>query len=272
MIQICRLRLEHGPLLIEIRMSREADQVRRSQDFKNVLPVENTSAQDSMRLTQKFNESFNKIAGRTEQPTTLVTTGYDVVTTSYGAFDMAGSPGVLPPPPYPPAPDPTSSTYYNFVGLDGLGTVSGPAEWFPGGGPGPEQYPTEPTATYLTSSSPSPAGYVDSWQAPAFPPAAVEPLQPISYSAFPPATLPQQPGARYLPVPELDDALNVLQNHAVISNVNPPIVAHKSSGKRKLEEFKTEVDDCQPSSSGGSFKSNYVFRTRVQSLSTLVTN
>ena len=272
MIQICRLRLEHGPLLIEIRMSREADQVRRSQDFKNVLPVENTSAQDSMRLTQKFNESFNKIAGRPEQPTTLVTTGYDVVTTSYGAFDMAGSPGVLPPPPYPPAPDPTSSTYYNFVGLDGLGTVSGPAEWFPGAGPGPARYPTEPTATYLTSSSPSPAGYVDSWQAPAFPPAAVEPLQPISYSAFPPATLPQQPGARYLPVPELDDALNVLQNHAVISNVNPPIVAHKSSGKRKLEEFKTEVDDCQPSSSGGSLKNNYVFWTRVQSLSTLVTN
>jgi transcription factor 4/12 len=29
------------------------------------------------------------------------------------------------------------------------------------------------------------------------------------------------------------------------------VVAHKSSGKRKLEEFKTEVDDCQPSSSGG---------------------
>merc|ERR1719266_2364798 len=133
---------------------------------------------------------------------------------------MAASPVVLPPPPYPPAqPDPAAPTYYNFVGLDGLGTVPGGAEWFPGGATGPEQYPTEPTATYLTSSSPSPAGYVDSWQAPA--------------------------------VPELDDALNVLQNHAVISNVNPPIVAHKSSGKRKLEEFKTEVDDCQPSSSGG---------------------
>merc|ERR1719361_15976 len=160
---------------------------------------------------------------------------------------MAASPVILPPPPYPP--DPAAPTYYNFVGLDGLGTVPGATEWFPGAGAGPEQYPAEPSATYLTSSSPNPT-YVESWQAPGFPP-TVEPLQPISYSAFPPATLPQQPGARYLPVPELDDALNVLQNHAVISNVNPPIVAHKSSGKRKLEEFKTEVDDCQPSSSGG---------------------
>merc|ERR1719341_315177 len=165
---------------------------------------------------------------------------------------MAASPVVLPPPPYQPAqPDPAAPTYYNFVGLDGLGTVPGGAEWFPGGATGPEQYPAEPTATYLTSSSPNPAGYVDSWQAPGFPP-TVEPLQPISYSAFPPATLAQQQPTRYLPVPELDDALNVLQNHAVIPNANPPlVVAHKSSGKRKLEEFKTEVDDCQPSSSGG---------------------
>merc|ERR1719362_1899871 len=163
---------------------------------------------------------------------------------------MAASPVVLPPPPYPP--DPAAPTYYNFVGLDGLGTVPGATEWFPGAATGPEQYPgSEPTATYLTSSSPNPSGYVDSWQAPGFPP-TVEPLQPISYSAFPPATLAQQQPTRYLPVPELDDALNVLQNHAVIPNAsNPPVVAHKSSGKRKLEEFKTEVDDCQPSSSAG---------------------
>merc|ERR1719362_1126711 len=163
---------------------------------------------------------------------------------------MAASPVVLPPPPYPP--DPAAPTYYNFVGLDGLGTVPGATEWFPGAATGPEQYPgAESTATYLTSSSPNPAGYVDSWQAPGFPP-TVEPLQPISYSAFPPATLAQQQPTRYLPVPELDDALNVLQNHAVIPNAsNPPVVAHKSSGKRKLEEFKTEVDDCQPSSSAG---------------------
>merc|ERR1719341_1056273 len=163
---------------------------------------------------------------------------------------MAASPVVLPPPPYPPAqPDPAAPTYYNFVGLDGLGTVPGGAEWFPGGATGPEQYPAEPTATYLTSSSPNPAGFVDSWQAPGFPVPTVEPLQPISFSpGFPPATQP----TRYIPVPELDDALNVLQNHAVIPNANPPlVVAHKSSGKRKLEEFKTEVDDCQPSSSGG---------------------
>jgi len=214
--------------------------------------------QDSMRLTQKFNESFNKIAlQRQEQPTTLVTTGYDAVvtTTSYNnGFDLAASPVVLPPPPYHP-PDPAVPTFYNFVGLDGLGTVPGATEWFPGGAAsGPEQYPgSEPTATYLTtSSSPNPAaGYnVDSWQAPGFPLPTVEPLQPISYSAFPPAA------PRYLPVPELDDALNVLQNHAVIPNAgnNPPVVAHKSSGKRKLEEFKTEVDDCQPSSSGGEVK------------------
>merc|ERR1719370_615434 len=123
---------------------------------------------------------------------------------------MAASPVVLPPPPYPP--DPAAPTYYNFVGLDGLGTVPGATEWFPGAATGPEQYPgSEPTATYLSSSSPNPAGYVDSWQAPGFPP-TVEPLQPISYSAFSPAT---QPTARYIPVPELDDALNVLQNHAV---------------------------------------------------------
>ena len=66
-----------------------------------------------MRLTQKFNESFNKIALRQEQPTTLVTTGYDAVTTTYNGFDMAASPVVLPPPPYPP--DPAATTYYNFV-------------------------------------------------------------------------------------------------------------------------------------------------------------
>merc|ERR1719209_2074079 len=163
---------------------------------------------------------------------------------------MAASPVVLPPPPYPP--DPAAPTYYNFVSLDGLGTDPGATEWFPGAATGTEQYPgSEPTATYLTSSSPNPAGYVDSWQAPGFPP-TVEALQPISYSAFPPATLAQQQPTRYLPVPELDDALNVLQSHAVIPNAgNPPVVAHKSSGKRKLEEFKTEVDDCQPSSSGG---------------------
>merc|ERR550539_1810580 len=163
---------------------------------------------------------------------------------------MAASPIVLPPPPYPPAqPDPAAPTYYNFVGLDGLGTVPGATQWFPGGGTGPEHYPAEPTATYLTSSSPNPAGFVDSWQAPGFPVPTVDPLQPISFPpGFPPATQP----ARYIPVPELDDALNVLQNHAVIPNANPPlVVAHKSSGKRKLEEFKTEVDDCQPSSSGG---------------------
>merc|ERR1719460_2246339 len=164
---------------------------------------------------------------------------------------MAAAPVLLPPPPsYTPAqPDPAAPTYYNFVGLDGLGTVPGGTEWFPGGGTGPEQYPAESTATYLTSSSPNPAGFVDGWQAPGFPVPTVEPLQPISFSpGFPPATQP----ARYIPVPELDDALNVLQNHAVIPNANPSlVVAHKSSGKRKLEEFKTEVDDCQPSSSGG---------------------
>merc|ERR1719507_2542013 len=165
---------------------------------------------------------------------------------------MAAAPVLLPPPPsYTPAqPDPAAPTYYNFVGLDGLGPVPGATEWFPGGGPGPEQYPAESTATYLTSSSPNPAGFVDSWQAPGFPVPAVEPLQPIS--AFPPGFPPATQPARYIPVPELDDALNVLQNHAVIPNANPPlVVAHKSSGKRKLEEFKTEVDDCQPSSSGG---------------------
>ena len=218
-----------------------------------------------MRLTQKFNQSFNKIAGgRQDQPTTLVTTGYDAVTTTYGAFDMAGPPVVLPPPPYAPAPDPAAApTYYNFVGLDGLGTVPGPTEWFPGAGAGPEQYPAEPSATYLTSSSPNPT-YVESWQAPGFPP-TVEPLQPISYSAFPPATLAQQQPARYLPVPELDDALNVLQNHAVIPNANPPVVAHKSSGKRKLEEFKTEVDDCQPSSSAGNLRvERFLFKRKNQ--------
>merc|ERR1719381_100639 len=43
---------------------------------------------------------------------------------------MAASPVVLPPPPYPPAPDPAAPTYYNFVGLDGLGTVPGPTECF----------------------------------------------------------------------------------------------------------------------------------------------
>merc|ERR1719500_156088 len=101
---------------------------------------------------------------------------------------MAASPVVLPPPPHPPAqPDPAAPTYYNFVGLDGLGTVPGATEWFPGGGTGPEQYPAEPTATYLTSSSPNPAGFVDSWQAPGFPVPTVEPLQPISFSpGFPP--------------------------------------------------------------------------------------
>jgi transcription factor 4/12 len=207
--------------------------------------------QDSMRLTQKFNENFNKIALRQEQPTTLVTTGYDAVTTTYGAFDMAASPVVLPPPPYIPAqPHPAAPTYYNFVGLDGLGPVPSATEWFPGGGTGAqEQYPAEPTTTYLTSSSSNLAGFVDSWQAPGFPVPTVEPLQPISYSTgFPPANQP----ARYIPVPELDDALNVLQNHVVIPNANLPlVVAHKSTGKRKLEEFKTEVDDCQPSSSGG---------------------
>merc|ERR550519_3147567 len=61
---------------------------------------------------------------------------------------MAAAPVLLPPPPAPAAP-----TYYNFVGLDGLGPVPGGTEWFPGGGTGPEQYPAESTATYLTSSS-----------------------------------------------------------------------------------------------------------------------
>jgi transcription factor 4/12 len=64
---------------------------------------------------------------------------------------------------------------------------------------------------------------------------------PLPYTALPPP-------ARYLPVPELDDALNVLQNHAVISG--PPVVAHKSSGKRKFDEFKSESEDGEPTSSG----------------------
>jgi len=117
--------------------------------------------------------------------------------------------------------------------------VAPPAEWFPGAG-GAEQYPGEPGAPYLTSPSPAYA-----WQAFPLPDALP------SFTTFPNTNLPTTnlTSTRYLPVPELDDAFNVVQNHRVTPHT--PLLAHKSSGKRKVEEFKTEAEDCLPSSSGG---------------------
>lgn len=219
--------------------------------------------QDPMRLQHKFNESFNKI---TKQEEMAVTT-YDPVSSSslYTTYDLSGVPVSLQPPAYP-SPDPAAA-YYNFGALEGVG-VPGAPDWYPGGAVSPvaDQYP-EQAATYL-ATSPIPA--YDSWHhtfpttlpqtfpttlSQTFPPNLSQtfptsiPAEALSYTTFPSSTLPQT--SRYLPpVPELDDALNVLQNHAAISS-NPPVVAHKSSGKRKLDEFKMEMDDCQPSSSGG---------------------
>jgi len=185
--------------------------------------------QDPMRLQQKFNESFNKIA----RPEGVGGVGGYEPSATFTSYDLGPSPGPLPPAPYL-APDPQDpQPYYNFSVVEGLAP---PAEWFPGAG-GPEQYPGEPGAPYLPSTSPSPAY---AWQA--FPPPDSLP----SYTTFPNTNL---PSTRYLPVPELDDALNVLQNHAVVPN--NPVLAHKSSGKRKVDELKTEAEDCVPSSSGG---------------------
>jgi len=222
--------------------------------------------QDPMRLQHKFNESFNKI---TKQEEMAVTT-YDPVSSSslYTTYDLSGVPASLQPPAYP-SPDPTAS-YYNFGTLDGVGSVPGAPDWYPGAAVSPvtDPYPDQ-TATYL-ATSPIPA--YDSWHSnfpttlpqtfpttlsQTFPPTLTQtfptsiPADALSYTSFPPSSTLPQTGGRYLPpVPELDDALNVLQNHAAIST-NPPVVAHKSSGKRKLDEFKMEMEECQPSSSGG---------------------
>ena len=189
-----------------------------------------------MRLQHKFNESFNKIA-RHDQ---LAAANYEPLTTTYGAFDVVGSgsvPHLASPPAYPPS-DP-ATTYFNFGVLDGLGAAPvTSADWFTGAQATtvPQQYSADQaTASYLAATSPSPS--YDSWHQ-GFPT-----TETLAYPAFPPAPLPSS----YLPVPELDDALNVLQNHVVIPNA--PLVAHKLSSKRKLDEFKTEWEDCQPSSS-----------------------
>jgi len=194
--------------------------------------------QDPMRLQHKFNESFNKI---TKQEEMAVTT-YDPVTPSslYTNYDLSGVPVSLQPPAYP-SPDPI--TYYNFGALDSMG-VPGGTDWYPvgPGTPGVDHYPPEQGGTYLATS---PIPSYDSWHQ-TFP--TTLPTETLSYPTFPPSTL-AQPGRYLPPVPELDDALNVLQNHAAIPTNT--VVAHKSSGKRKLDEFKTEIEDCQPSSSGG---------------------
>jgi hypothetical protein len=121
--------------------------------------------------------------------------------------------------------------------------VPGVSDWYSRSlTPGVDQYP-EQSVTYLTNS-PIPA--YESWHQ-TFPSSLA--AESVSYSTFPSSsssTLAQS--GQYLPVPELDDALNVLQNHATISNL--PVVAHASSVKRKLEDFKTEIEDSQPSSSG----------------------
>jgi len=234
--------------------------------------------QDPMRLQQKFNESFNKIARSEGVPVT----GYDSAGAAglYPAYELPGLGGPPGSVTFPSAD--STAGYYNFGVLDpaggdwysaaGTGSCSpgpvpaaGPVPVVPPPGTGPGgpntpavtgQYTDHTTAgtSYLVASSPSPA--YDSWHQ-SFPPggpmAPALPADPITYSSFPggstslPGPLSGPP--RYLPVPELDDALNVLQNHATISNA--PVIAHKSSGKRKLEEFKAESEDCQPSSSGG---------------------
>ena len=173
-----------------------------------------------MRLQQKFSESFSNTAS----PISGAGLATYAATTSY-TYDMTA-------PSFPCAPP----AYYSYPGLDdlgGAGTPGSAADWFPTiAGLVPEQF-TVPEQSYLSAASPS-SSY-DSWQ-------GLPQAEPLPYPSMPPL--------HYLPAPELDDALNVFQNYAVIPPA-PPVLAHKSTVKRKLEELKTEVEDCQPSTSGG---------------------
>ena len=175
--------------------------------------------QEPMRLQQKFSESFNNTAS----PISGAGLASYAATTSY-TYDMTG-------PSFPSAPP----AYYSYPGLDALGGAGTPgssADWFPTiAGLVPEQFAVA-EQSYLSATSPS-SSY-DSWQ-------GLPQADPLPY--------PSMPALHYLPAPELDEALNAFENYPVVPPAPP--VAHKSAVKRKLEELKTEVEDCQPSSSGG---------------------
>jgi len=251
-----------------------------------------------MRLFQKFNESFNKIAKSETQEHFEFK---DPVTTSVyeNPYDINGASN-LSAPIYSLAETP----YFSFSTSAPLPPQPIPAEprqdWYSppqdfNVGPDPSAFVAtkpEPTYTGLTSYD---------WQQPIFNtepiygvenlsvnnigyPNCPNPITSNSASSIPPPVL-FSPGNEIVPnglIPvlpppiqhplELDDALNVMKTHADISkNIEYKNGLDNNSGlaqnfgKRKLDEFGGDLEDTQPSSSDASKHRPKTKRIRVKS-------
>lgn len=244
--------------------------------------------QDPMRLFQKFNESFNKIAKPENQE--LFEFKDPVITTSvYGSpYEINGAPN-LSAPIYSPAETP----YLSFPTSGPLHPQSIPSEhrqdWYSSS----QDFnlgQNDPSAFVATKPEPTYTGLTSyEWQQPIFSPDPIygsepHPVNHIPYQTLPSTTPCAPPPAIFSPrndlVPngvapppiqhplELDDALNVMKTHADISKTiqynndleNTSGVA-KNFGKRKLDEL--GLQDVQPSSSNA--KRPKTKRSRIKS-------
>lgn len=246
--------------------------------------------QDPMRLFQKFNESFNKIAKSENQEHFEFK---DPVTTSvYGnPYEINGASN-LSAPVYSPADTP----YFAFSTSAPLPPQPIPAEprqdWYTP----PQDFnvvTADPSAFVATKPEPTYTGLTSyDWQQPIFSPDPMYGGESLPVNHIPYQTLPN--GGQCAPAPtapvvfsprneivpngiapppiehplELDDALNVMKTHADISKTteyknsleNNSGLA-KNFGKRKLDELDSQ--DVQPSSSSG--KRPKAKRSRVKS-------
>jgi len=245
--------------------------------------------QDPMRLFQKFNESFNKIAKPESSSENFDYCGKDGVSSAavYAApYEMGGA-GQLTGPAY----SSTESPYFSFSGAAALPGEPRPDWAGYGGPPGPtHQFPApDPQTTFGPAKlEPTYTGLAPyDWQQPIFSADALYsggvaggypqqdcPPLPGPNSVFPgrpelatTEVLPQQAVQQPL---ELDDALNVMKTHADISkNLDYKNGLDSNTvltQKRKFDEFGGgEVEQGQPSSSDVAKNRPRAKRSRVKS-------
>jgi len=248
--------------------------------------------QDPMRLFQKFNESFNKIAKSENQE------HFDPVTTTvYGnPYEINGATNLS-----APIYSPAESPYFSFSPSAPLPPQPIPAEprqdWY--SPPQDFNVVPDPSAFVATKPEPTYTGLTSyDWQQPIFNTEPIYggenlPVNNIGYQTCPnppvtnstpsiPPPVLFSPRNDIVPnglVPpsiqhplELDDALNVMKTHADISKnieykngLDSNAGLAQNLGKRKLDEFGLELEDVQPSSSDSSKHRPKTKRSRVKS-------
>ena len=237
--------------------------------------------EDHMKLYQKFNESYNKIAKAEDPgsynllretvgiPAEFTVSGYDYPNTGVTSAGATTTQNFLQDPQYfafsgghqPTLPSQAQQSPAVAVGQD--------SRWFSTAGAGQEFQSVHDQSLCLQSKLPDGYGAISGvpgydWQQQFLPgdvytdsgagtssyissPASSTPLHAPSPFPHPTATMPQQ-GSQ-----EIDDALNVLKTHIDVNSYNTGLdnetmlAATKQTNKRKFDGFDSNFEDVKPS-------------------------